>query len=173
MGPHPRCIFQHWTALDAALPSSTFFRQTQLRSNLAFAKQTGMGALRASIQSALRGERVLNFSYLLIGAAFWPELEGLYSHVYKGLFMDDLEHRIAATFASAFFLDQEQLACLLAERVVVGEGDELTLQAAREVLEIISAVQLGGKCPRCGLQRTYNEPRVSDMSPIPESKEFT
>jgi hypothetical protein len=147
----------------------------QMKSNFSFAERFGLDVLLGSVRAALRGEKIFNFSYLLIGAALWPETDGLSSRVFQSLHAADPEQRAAATFASAYFLEQEQVACLLSERVVVGEGDRLTVQAAREVLEISASIKLGLACPRCGLRRTNTVPRLSDLEPqaLIVSKEST
>jgi len=152
--------------LDQPTPnwaSPVFKRQHQIRSHYSYARRHGMDALRGSTQSALRGEKVLDFSYLLIGALLWPDLRGLLDRISQGLQAQEQEHRIAATFAAACYIDQEQVACLLAERVVVEQGERLTVQAAREVLEIIAHLELGGACPRCRLMRTSTKPRLDDL----------
>src|SRR5581483_1185149 len=123
----------------------------------------GLGVLRDSISSSLRGEKRLPLSYYLIGATFWPALDGLFPRIFQNLTSQEQELRIAATFASTYYMEVEQVACLMAERVVVEEGDPLTIDATREVLEIGAALRLGGGCPRCGRRRETTTPRLSDL----------
>lgn len=166
MGPHPRCIIWHWatcTGPDGRVTDVVFKRVQLLRSDHDFAEKYGLGVLRDSISSSLRGEKRLPLSYYLIGAAFWPAMTGLFERILQNLTSQDQELRIAATFAATYYMDVEQVACLLAERVVVEEGDPLTVDATREVLEIGAALKLGGSCPRCGRRRESTTPRLSDL----------
>jgi hypothetical protein len=171
MEVHPTCLFKHWSELrlltgDANYTNTglaNYERAQMVKAHYSYARRHGLDALKGRIVAALRSEKVLDFSYLLIGAAFWPELPLLFTRVYQGLQAQDREQRVASTFASACFLDNDDVACLLAERVVVEQGERLTLQAAREVLEIAASIQHGGACPRCHRRREDRIPRVVDL----------
>lgn len=167
MAFHPLCLFKHWAELRlvdvAGTGKEQYERAQMLRGHHHYARRHGLDALKGRLVAALRSEKVLDFSYLLIGAAFWPSTPELYNRVFQGLHAQEQEQRVAATFASAFFLDRDDVACLLAERVVVEQGDRLTLQAAREVLQIAASVHHGGTCPRCNLRRESRPPRVVDL----------
>jgi hypothetical protein len=163
---HPHCLLQHW--VDLHLPGDTSTRENYKRAQMIhghfhYARRHGIDSLRGAIVAALRSEKILDVSYLLIGTLLWPETPQMYERVLQGIYAQDLEQRIAATFASVCFIDQDDVACLLSERVVVEEGERLTLQAAREVLEIVASLQHGGTCPRCNRRRTSRIPRVADL----------
>jgi hypothetical protein len=160
-------LFRHW--VDLRLEGDTGFtvnykRAQMLKGHFHYARRHTLGALRGAVVAALRSEKILDVSYLLIASVMWPDMEGVYARVFQSLQAQDQEQRVAATYACACFLDHDDVACLLAERVVVEQGERLTLQAAREVLEIAANLQHGGTCPRCHRRRAKNKkPHVSDL----------
>jgi hypothetical protein len=164
---HPHCLFRHWVdlrLLDVESTGSENYKRAQmLKGHYHYARRHGLNALRGAVVAALRSEKVLDVSYLLIASVMWPDLEGLYNRVFQSLLAQDQEQRVAASFAAACFIDRDDVACLLAERVVVQQGERLTLQAAREVLEIAASLSHGGSCPRCNKRRGSSTPHVSDL----------
>jgi hypothetical protein len=62
-----------------------------------------------------------------------------------------LPYQIAATYASAFFLQHsEEMSSKLAERVVLAEGDKNLVAAAQDALTISADFRVQGRCSRCG-----------------------
>lgn len=166
MDAHPHCLFRHWVDLRLEGDTGTtvnYKRAQMLKGHFSYARRHGLDALRGAVRAALRSEKVLDVSYLLIASVLWPDMQGVYARVFQSLQAQDQEQRVAATFACACFLDVDDVACLLAERVVVQQGERLTLQAAREVLEITASLQHGGFCPRCHKRRGSRIPHVSDL----------
>lgn len=113
-----------------------------------------MSALKGDIWAAARGERAFELAFLpLAGVLFAcenaPTVTGF---IFQYLRRGSLEQRIAATYASTFFLDNHRdVAILLTERVVLAQEPRLLLQATRETLDIRLDAEGGGKCRRCGL----------------------
>ena len=114
-----------------------------------------MDALRGTILSALQGRRPIEVSFLVLGAGLFGKEQLIEDFVLRSLKSQRIDYRIAATFASSFYLDKNQdLAVGLTERVVVSEGEPLILQASQEVLALWNNSQRGGRCQRCGASRT-------------------
>jgi hypothetical protein len=85
---------------------------------------------------------------LVVCAGLFPDDVVVEAYVRRVLHSEQhLEFRVAATYASVFFLPRsEEVASQLAERVLLGEGEQLLVLAARDVLGIWAATKNGGTC---------------------------
>lgn len=115
-------------------------------------RRRGLDALRGAILGAAKGERAPERGMLVVGAGLFHDDAAVAVYVSRALHAAQaLEFRIAATYASAFFLPSSQeTACVLSERVVLEKEDRLLVLAARDVLDVWAATKDGGRCRRCG-----------------------
>ena len=148
-------MLQHWYELrpkGQKIGAENNRRFVDIKALLMVGRRQGLGALRTAVINAARGARAAEVAYYPVGAGLFTDDLAVETFVRTGLQHQRADYRIAATFASSFYLGRsEEVAFLLAERVVLPEGDPMVVQAAREVLDIWTDVRSGGKCRRCGL----------------------
>jgi hypothetical protein len=123
------------------------------------AARQGLEALHERLIGSVKGERVMEPALLPIGAGLFVDdlpIELILRHM-RG---DSPEFRAAAVFASIYHRSTD-LSVEVAERMIFGGGDKLTLQAMKEVLDLRSRTAVpGGSCERCG------EPGTQLQAPI-------
>lgn len=156
--PAPKCVLSHWYELRASgdpIGPDNNKRLTQITSMQALARRHGLGALRGAVLAAVWGKRPMEPCFLPIGSSLFYDEVDIERAVLNNLNIGEQPLRIAATYASIFFLDKEQeVASTLSELVVLAREHRLVIQAAHEALDIWMDTKSGGRCRRCGLTGT-------------------
>jgi hypothetical protein len=159
--PILRCILQHYYELKpdpvtdentaVALLDEDARRLVDIKTLNAVARRRGLDGLRKDLLSSIRGEQVLTATGLLVGAGLFTDDLRVETAVRQSLRHQDFRFRIAATYASVFYMQKsEEISCILTERIVLAEGGSLILLASRDVMTIWSDVLSTGRCSRCG-----------------------
>jgi hypothetical protein len=153
-GPSLRCVLQHWYELrlpGEPTSAENTKRAVAVRSMNMVLRRQGLDALKGQCRRAARAEIVAEPIHLLVGAGVSSGDVVFETWVRRSLGHPRVDFRVAATYASVFFMEgSQEVARVLTERVILAEGVELVLAATRDALDIWSYVRTEGTCPRCG-----------------------
>ena len=159
--PQLRCVLQHWYELrpqGQVLGSENNKRYVGIKALKMVLQRRGKDALRGEIFRAARSESMAEPAHLVVGAGFFPDDVLVETFVRKALSQQNRDFRIAATYASSFFLQlSREVVIVLSERVLLGEGDALVLQASQEALTIGACAHNGDLCSLCSSRGTSRE----------------
>jgi hypothetical protein len=166
--PSLLCVLTHWYQLrdkKEKIGSVNNHRFSDIKALAMVGRRQGLDALRGAIVRAAKGEQMPEPGYYPIGAGLFTDDLVVETFVRKGLHHQRSDYRIAATYGAAFYAGRsEEVAFLLAERVVLAEGEKMVLQATREALDIYVDTKYGGKCRLCGLTGgSPSTPRLQDL----------
>lgn len=152
--PALRCALQHWYELvpkGQKLGEENQRRRASVRDLHMIFRRQGADGLRSEVLQAASGHARIKPVHLIVGAAFFSEKVEVETMVRRSLRHERADFRIAGSYAGLYYMGRsEEVAFLLADRVILGEEEAQVVAAARDALDIWNSVRDGGRCSRCG-----------------------